>query len=132
MEKQGLKSGYLIAHKYIQRAVAKAFNLNIDATSITLLLNDKKGDYQTAFGNMLFNKFKATNEEIKKFEKMMEIIMVDTAPKEDEVLFGVRGELMTYLRASLVNTTNTDRTYFDGLLSGNWKTNVVGILNMKY
>ena len=75
MEKQGLKSGYLIAHKYIQRAVAKAFNLNIDATSITLLLNDKKGDYQTAFGNMLFNKFKATNEEIKKFEnptKLME------------------------------------------------------------
>jgi hypothetical protein len=70
--------------------------------------------------------------EMMKYEKMMEMIMVDSVPTEDEVLFDVRGELMTYSRVSLVNSANTDRTYFDGLLSGNWKTNVIGMLSIKY
>jgi hypothetical protein len=67
-------------------------------------------------------------QEMKKYEIIIGIILKDTALKEDEALFTVRGELMTHSKVSLVNTTNTGRTYFDGLLNGgNWKTNVIGM-----
>jgi hypothetical protein len=68
--------------------------------------------------------------EMKKYEKMIEKIVANTVPKEDDMVFNVRGELMTYSRVSLVNTTNTGRTYFDGLLNGNWKTDAIGMLTV--
>jgi arginyl-tRNA synthetase len=74
MHKTGLKSGYLLASNFIIRAVEKAFNIQIDSAAVTLLQNDKKGDYQSAFGNMLFNKFKATNEEVKKLESPLKLM----------------------------------------------------------
>ena len=75
MEKKGLKSGFLLAHHFIQRAVEKAFNVKVDTTSVTVMLNDKKGDYQTAFGNMLFNKFKDSCEEVKKLESPAKLML---------------------------------------------------------
>jgi hypothetical protein len=55
--------------------------------------------------------------------------------KYEKVLFNVRGELVTASRVSLINTTTTNRTYFDGLLSsGGWKSDVIGMLtiSLKY
>jgi hypothetical protein len=66
--------------------------------------------------------------EMQKYERLMETIMADAMLDEDEVLFNVRGELVTASRASLINTTSTNRTYFDGLLnSGGWKSDVIGM-----
>jgi hypothetical protein len=40
----------------------------------------------------------------------------------------VRGQLVTASRVSLLNTTTTNRTYFDGLLSsGGWKSDIIGM-----
>jgi hypothetical protein len=67
--------------------------------------------------------------EMQKYTKLMEAIMADAVPDEDEVLFNVRGELVTASRVSLINTTTTNRTYFDGMLntSGGWKSDVIGM-----
>jgi hypothetical protein len=64
--------------------------------------------------------------EMQKYEKLMETMMADAVADEDEVLFNVRGELVTASRSSLINTT-TNRTYFDGLLTGGWKSDVIGM-----
>lgn len=71
---QSLKSGYVLATSFIQRAVEKAFGIQIDTGAVSLLQNDKKGDYQTAFGNMLFNKYKNTNEEVKSKENALKLM----------------------------------------------------------
>lgn len=68
MEKQGLRSGYLLAQKLIYTALEKAFQVKVDSASLNVLQNDKKGDYQTAFGNQVFNRFKAQNAEIAKLQ----------------------------------------------------------------
>jgi hypothetical protein len=66
--------------------------------------------------------------EMQKYERLMETIMADAPCNEDEVLFNVRGELVTASRVSLINTTTTGRTYFDGLLnSGGWKSDIIGM-----
>jgi hypothetical protein len=58
----------------------------------------------------------------------MATIMADAPCNEDEVLFNVRGQLVTASRVSLLNTTTTNRTYFDGLLSsGGWKSDIIGM-----
>jgi hypothetical protein len=63
--------------------------------------------------------------EMQKYEKLMATIMADSSCNEDEVLFTVRGELVTASRAALITTA--DRTYFDGLLNGGkWKSDVIG------
>lgn len=69
-----LKSGYVLATGFIQRAVEKAFGIKLDTGAVTVLQNDKKGDYQTAFGNMLFNKYKNTNEEVKNKESPLKLM----------------------------------------------------------
>jgi outer membrane lipopolysaccharide assembly protein LptE/RlpB len=70
--------------------------------------------------------------EMQKYEKLLETIMADASCNEDEVLFNVRGELVTASRASLINnTTTTNRTYFYGLLSsGAWKSDIIGMCAM--
>jgi hypothetical protein len=70
--------------------------------------------------------------EMMKYEKLMATIMADAPCNEDDVLFNVRGELVTASRASLLNnTTTTNRTYFDGLLnSGAWKSDIIGMCAM--
>jgi hypothetical protein len=66
--------------------------------------------------------------EMQKYEKLIEVVMADASCKEDEVLFNVRGELVTASRESLINTTTIGRTYFDGLLnSGGWKSDIIGM-----
>jgi hypothetical protein len=66
--------------------------------------------------------------EMQKYEKLIEVIMSGAPCSEDEVLFNVRGELVAASRASLINTTTTGRTYFDGLLSsGGWKSDIIGM-----
>jgi hypothetical protein len=68
--------------------------------------------------------------EMQKYEMLMATIMADAPCNDDEVLFNVRGELVTASRTALVNTT-TNRTYFDGLLnSGGWKSDAIGMLTM--
>jgi hypothetical protein len=63
--------------------------------------------------------------EMKKYTKLMETIMENVERNEDEVLFNVRGELVTASRVSLIRT---NRTYFDGLLnSGGWKSDIIGM-----
>jgi arginyl-tRNA synthetase len=74
MEGKTLKSGFLLAQSFILRAVDKAFSIKLDGTALNVLQNDKKGDYQTAFGNMLFNKYKASNEEVKKLETPLKLM----------------------------------------------------------
>jgi hypothetical protein len=64
--------------------------------------------------------------EMQKCEELMETIVADAPCNEDEVLFTVRGELVTASRAALISTA--DRTYFDGLLNGGkWKSDVIGM-----
>jgi hypothetical protein len=66
--------------------------------------------------------------EMKRYAKIMATMMADAVADEDEVLFNVRGELVAASRASLINTTTTGRTYFDGLLnSGGWKSDIIGM-----
>jgi hypothetical protein len=66
--------------------------------------------------------------EMQKYERLMATIMEDTPCNEDEVLFNVRGELVAASRGSLINTSTTKRTYFDGLLnSGGWKSDIIGM-----
>jgi hypothetical protein len=66
--------------------------------------------------------------EMKKCKQIMETIMTDASSDEDEVLFNVRGELVTVSKATLVNKRSTGRTYFDCLLSsGQWKTDIIGM-----
>jgi arginyl-tRNA synthetase len=74
MEKQGLKSGYLLAQNFIFKGLENAFHIKVDTASVNVLLNDKKGDYQTAFGNMVFNKFKESNEDVKKLESPLKFM----------------------------------------------------------
>jgi hypothetical protein len=77
--------------------------------------------------------------EMQKYERMIETtiktIMKDAPCNEDEVLFNARGELVAASRVSLINTTTTNRTYFDGLLSGGgWKSDIIGMcaITLKY
>lgn len=74
MQGKSLKSGFLLSQSLLLRAVEKAFGIKMDAAALSVLQNDKKGDYQTAFGNMLFNKYKATNEDIKKLESPVKLM----------------------------------------------------------
>jgi hypothetical protein len=68
--------------------------------------------------------------EMRKYEKFLETVMAHVPCDEQEVLFNVRGRLVTASRVSLVNTT-TNRTYFDGLLSsGEWKSDIIGMCAM--
>jgi hypothetical protein len=119
---------------------------NIDETASTELSDDTEGaDTLITPGNKRakYNKGEAVKNKLKvvcdsydkarlllvremeKYEKLMATIMVDAVSDEDEVLFNVRGELVTASRAALISTT--DRTYFDGLLSnGGWKSDVIG------
>jgi hypothetical protein len=53
-------------------------------------------------------------KEMQKYDKMMATIMADAPCNEDEVLFNVRGQLVAASRVSLIGTTTTNRTYFDG------------------
>jgi hypothetical protein len=67
--------------------------------------------------------------EMQKYEKLMVAIMADVPCNVDEVLFTVRGELVTASRAALITTAG--RTYFDGLLNGGkWKSDVIGMLTV--
>jgi hypothetical protein len=66
--------------------------------------------------------------EMQKYTKLMETIVAAALLDEDEVLFNVRGQLVTASRVSLINTKTTNRTYFDGLLnSGVWKSDIIGM-----
>jgi hypothetical protein len=72
--------------------------------------------------------------EMKMYSKLVQFIIAGVPSREDEVLFNVRGELVTASRKSLLTTT-TKRTFFDGLLSGGgWKTDAVGMctIALKY
>jgi hypothetical protein len=103
--------------------------------------NDSSGQGSTV-GEIVKNKLKVVCDsydkarlllirEMQKYERLMETIMVDAPCNEDEVLFNVRGELVTASRVSLINTTTTGRTYFDGLLSsGGWKSDIIGTCTM--
>lgn len=74
MEKKVLISGYQVACDLITKSVEKAFKITLPTASLTVLQNDPKGDYQTAFGNFVFNKFKATNEEVKKHASVVKLM----------------------------------------------------------
>jgi arginyl-tRNA synthetase len=65
MERKGLKSGITLASQFIQSALEKTFAIKHDNVPILPLISDKKGDFQSAFGNQIFNMYKEKNEEVK-------------------------------------------------------------------
>lgn len=83
MQAATLKSGFHLAQSFIQRAVEKAFAIKLETTALSVLQNDKKGDYQTAFGNMLFNKYKTSHEEVKKLESPLKLMQHMKAVMEE-------------------------------------------------